>query len=111
MKKHIFIFIFLLISVGCSAADLTGNWVVETPTEGGPVLKSYFNLKQEPSGIIGTIRVTQFFYTISESEGGPDSFKITGSMRDGNGERHVVYEGRLVGDELRLATRRRPDAP
>jgi alpha-galactosidase len=104
-------FALFLLSATCFAADLTGNWVVENSTDGGPVLKSYFNLKQEASGIRGTIRVTQFFYTITESSGTPESFKITGSMRDGNTDRHVVFEGRLVGDELHLATRRRPDAP
>jgi alpha-galactosidase len=32
-------------------------------------------------------------------------------MQDGKTSRHVVYEGKLVGDELHLGTRRRPDAP
>ena len=30
-------------------------------------------------------------------------------MRDGNSDRTVKYEGKLVGDELHLATRRRPE--
>jgi alpha-galactosidase len=107
-KKLIVLF---LLSTTCFAADLTGNWVVETPTDGGPILKSYFHLKQEGARITGTIRVTQFFYTISESSGTPEAFTITGSMRDGKSERHVVYEGKLIGDELHLATRRRAGDP
>src|SRR5205807_6921137 len=31
-------------------------------------------------------------------------------MKDGKSERQVTYEGRLVGDQLRLSTRRRSDA-
>src|SRR2546429_672363 len=32
-------------------------------------------------------------------------------LMDGNSERHVKYEGKLVGEELHLAGQRRPDAP
>ncbi len=111
MRQLIRILPPLLFAASCLAADLTGNWVVETPADDGTVRKAYFNLKQEDSHITGSIRVTQFYYTISESTGAPDKFTITGSMKDGNTDRHVVYEGNLIGDELHLATRRRPDAP
>ncbi|MGH9528763.1 MAG: glycoside hydrolase family 27 protein [Terriglobales bacterium] len=105
------IVLLLLLAANCYAANLTGNWVVETPAPDGTVRKAYFNLKQEDSHVTGSIRVTQFYYTVSESTVGLDGFTITGSMKDGNNERHVVYEGKLVGDELHLATRRRPAAP
>ena len=105
------LFLSLLLGASCFAADVTGNWVVESPRNDGTVQKSYFNLKQEGDRISGSIRVTQFYYTIAESSGNSDSFTITGTMKDGKNERHVVYEGKLVGDELHLSTRRRPDAP
>ena len=95
----------------CVAADLTGNWVVHEPQAGGVIRRTYFDLKQEGSRITGHIRVTQFYYTIAESTGGPDGFTLTGSMKDGNSDRRVRYEGKLAGDELHIATRRRPDAP
>src|SRR6266849_5964774 len=88
--------------------QLTGNWAVRTPNADGTFRTTYFNLKQEGSRITGTIRVTQFFYHITESTGGPDGFTITGSMMDGKSERKVLYEGKLVGDELHVSTRRRP---
>ena len=107
----------LMISVYISVAqqatgDLTGNWVAQNinNTE-GTVRSSYFNLKHENGKITGTIRVTQFFYTIKESTGGPEGFTLVASMMDGRNERRVQYEGKLAGDELKLATRRRPDAP
>src|SRR5215813_7522855 len=92
--------------------DLTGNWVVHNVnnTE-GTVRSSYFNLKQDGGKITGTIRTTQFFYTVKESTGGADGFTLVASMMDGHSERKVQYEGKLVGDELHIATRRRPDAP
>src|SRR5439155_18868865 len=71
---------------------------------------SYLDLHQEGSRITGSIRVTQFYYKIVESTGGPDGFTLTGSMMDGTNERRVKYEGKLVGDELHVATRRRPDS-
>jgi hypothetical protein len=105
------LFLSLLLGISCFAADVTGNWVVESPRNDGTVQKSYFNLKQEGDRISGSIRVTQFYYTIAESSGNSDNFRITGTMKDGKNERHVVYEGKLVGDDLHLSTRRRPDAP
>src|SRR6185312_2190125 len=70
---------FLAIGSGF-AADLTGNWVAESPSHDGYVRKSYFDLKQEDSHVTGHIRTGQFYYTISESSGTPDDFTITGSM-------------------------------
>ncbi len=95
----------------CAAADLTGNWVVAQDRHDGTFRRTYFNLKQEPTGIHGSIRTTQFFYKISESTGGPEGFTITGSMMDGDRERKVRYEGKLAGDELHIGTRNRPEAP
>ena len=107
-KNPLFRLLLLLITTTSFAADLSGNWVVENAMNDGTVRKSYFNLKQDGQRITGTIRVTQFFYTISNSTGTPDAFTITGSMKDGKSDRHVVYEGKLAGDELHLSTRRRP---
>jgi alpha-galactosidase len=92
-----------------SASPLDGNWVVRTPNADGTFRTTYLNLKQEGARITGTIRVTQFFYHITESTGGPEGFTLTGSMMDGKSERKVKYEGKLVGDELHISTRRRPE--
>jgi alpha-galactosidase len=87
---------------------LTGNWAVRTPNNDGTFRTTYLNLKQEGARITGTIRVTQFFYRITESSGGPEGFTITASMMDNKTERKVQYEGKLVGNELHVSTRRRP---
>src|SRR5438094_10368656 len=87
---------------------LNGNWAVRTPNNDGTFRTTDLNLKQEGSRITGTIRVTQFYYHISESTGGPEGFTITGSMMDGKSERKVQYEGKLVGGDLHISTRRRP---
>lgn len=89
--------------------SLTGNWAVKTPRNDGTFAKVYFNLKQDGSKITGTIRSTQFYYQIAESTGTEGEFTITGKMRDGNSDRIVKYDGKLVGDELHLSTRRRPE--
>src|SRR5215470_8263993 len=99
------------LSLQAPRVDLTGNWVARNPRPDGTSRDTYFNLKQEGSRITGSIRVTQFFYKIAESTGGPDGFTIVGIMMDGHNERRVTYEGKLIGDELRIGTRARPDAP
>lgn len=90
-------------------STLTGNWVVKAPNSDGTIRKSYFNLKQNGSQITGSIRVTQFYYLITESTGGAEGFTIIGKMKDGKSERTVKYEGKLIGSELHLSTRRRPE--
>ena len=86
---------------------LTGNWAVRTPNTDGTFRLTYLNLKQEGSRITGSIRVTQFYYLITESTDGADGFTIlTGTMKDGQNARTVRYEVKLVGDELRVVTRR-----
>src|SRR5204862_7621465 len=98
-------------SASQSPEPLTGNWVVRTDNKDGTFRTTYLNLKQEGQKITGTIRVTQFFYKISQSAGVPEGFALTGSMMDGKSERKVQYEGQLVGDELHISTRRRPQDP
>ena len=101
----------VLASAALAAAGLDGNWATSQDMHDGTFRKSYFHLKQEGSQITGAIRVTQFFYKITESTGGPEGFTLTGSMMDGHSERKVKYEGKLAGDELQIGTRRRPDQP
>ena len=100
-----------LSSAQQSPEPLNGNWVVRTDNKDGTFRTTYLNLKQDGQKITGTIRVTQFFYRISESTGGPDGFTLTGSMMDGKSERKVQYEGKLAGDQLQISTRRRPTDP
>src|SRR5437588_1462507 len=94
-----------------SPEPLTGNWVVRTDNKDGTFRTTYLNLKQDGAKITGTIRVTQFFYRISDSTGGPDGFTLSGPMMDGKNERKVQYEGKLVGGELHIPTGRRPQDP
>ena len=105
-------FFLTLVSFAISsrADDLTGNWVARNPQPDGTSRDTYLDLKQVGSRITGHIRVTQFYYNIVESTGGPDTFILTGSMMDGHNERRVKYEVKRVGDELLIATRRRPDS-
>ncbi len=63
----------ILLAVPCFAADLTGNWVVRDPLLDGTFRTTYLTLHQEGSRITGTIRVTQFYYKIVESTGGPSA--------------------------------------
>jgi alpha-galactosidase len=90
-------------------SDLSGNWAVKIPNNDGTFRTTYLNLKQEGGKVTGSIRLTQFFYKISESTNGPDGWQLTGSMQDGKNVRTVRYQVKLAGDELRVSTRRRPE--
>ena len=109
MKKTLLVLLIAAASV--AAADLTGNWVVRDPLPDGTVRRTYLDLKQEGTSISGHIRTGQFYYAVTESSGGPDTFTLTGSMTDGEIARHATFEVTLVGDELHVSTRRRPNAP
>ncbi|HLZ50192.1 MAG TPA: glycoside hydrolase family 27 protein [Candidatus Acidoferrum sp.] len=108
--KTFYALLIALMASPCFAADLTGNWAVRDPLPDGTFRTTYLNLHQEDSHITGTIRVSQFYFKIVESTGGPEGFTLTASAANGRSQRRVNYEGKLVGDELHLATRRRPDA-
>jgi len=104
----------IFISSGTRAQQdnpLTGNWAAASPSNDGYVRKAYFNLKQDGNKITGTIRATQFFYKIVNSTGGPEGFTLEASMMDGKNERKVTYEGKLVGNDLQIGRRNRPDQP
>src|SRR5258706_15070917 len=92
----------------CAAADLTGNWLVAQDRHDGTFRRTYINLKQEPTRISGSIRVTQFFYKIVESTGGPEGFTLTGGIVDGDHGPKGRYEGEVVGGELTVGARNRP---
>lgn len=109
-KISLFILLFITNAL-CHAAGLTGNWVVRDPLPDGTVRRTYFDLRQDETNIRGHIRTGQFYFEITESSGGPDGFTLTGSMQDGSTARHAKYEGKLIGDELHLSTRRRPEGP
>ncbi len=96
----------LFALTAAAAAGLDGNWVVRQDMHDGTFHNTYFHLRMEAGRITGSIRSTQAFYKITESTGGADGFTITGSMMDGRNERKVVYEGKLVGEELHIGTRR-----
>jgi alpha-galactosidase len=103
------VILLVLAAIPCLGRDLTGNWVVRNPLPDGTSRDTYLDLKLDGTRITGHIRVTQFYYTIVESTGGPGGFTLIGSMKDGSNERRVTYEGKVVGDELHVSTRRRPD--
>ena len=103
------IVIVILLAAPCLAAELTGNWVVRDSLPDGTFRNTYLVLHQEGSRITGSIRYSQFYYKIVESTGGADGFTLIGSMMDGTNERRITYEGKLVGEELHLSTRRRPN--
>src|SRR5262245_40331042 len=91
-----------------TATGIDGNWAVDNTNADGATRKQYFNLIEQDGQIRGTIRSTQFYYTIKEGAGTAEKFSFVGSMMDGRSERRVSYDAKLIGNELHLFTKRRP---
>lgn len=87
----------------CWGADLTGNWLAAAPRGDGTSRKMWLHLKQQDGRITGTIRSTQFVYTVAESSGGAEHFTLTGVAKLEDREFRAAYEVTLEGDELRVA--------
>src|SRR5256714_14720344 len=64
----------ILVTATQSPEPLTGNWDVRSPNADGTFRTTYLNLTQEGAPIPGALRVTQFFYHISESTSGAGGF-------------------------------------
>src|SRR5205814_9402101 len=101
--------IVALSTTSCLAANLTGNWLAATPLPDGTQRKAYFDLKQQDSKITGHIRVTQFYYTLTESTVTSESFTGTRTLQAAKTMRPVIYEGKLLRAELHMPPLRRPD--
>ena len=95
--------LLVVVAGAVLGADLTGNWLAATPNGDGTLRKVWLNLKNQNGHVTGTIRATQFFYTVTESTGGPDHFALTATAKDEGQERRVTYDVILTGDELRVA--------
>lgn len=109
--KLIHLVLFLtLMSGNAFAADLSGNWMAGTPGPDGYVRKQYFDLQYGNGQITGHIRTTQFYCAVASSMGGPESFNLVCEMTDGSQKRTFRYEGKLVGEELHMITRRNANA-
>src|SRR6266704_7039445 len=88
------LFVVLVAAQQPAAEPLTGNWVVRTPNADGTFRLTYLNLKQEESRITGSIRVTQFYYQITEGTVSGDTFILEAAMKDGQNLIRVRYEGK-----------------
>jgi alpha-galactosidase len=87
--------------------NVSGNWLSAVPNADGTVRRTYFTLTQEGDQIRGTIHAPTSVVTITESAWDSAGFSVTSVTRNGTNERRTTYDGRLVGDELRMTMRRR----
>src|SRR3982750_2112944 len=95
----------------CAAADVTGNWLASEQQADGTSRRTYLNLKQEGSQITGTGRLGYNYFDIKQStSNGPDTYSLTVNSGRPNAA-DIRIDIKLVGDELQIETRRRPNAP
>ncbi len=95
----------------CMAADVTGNWLATDEQIDGTVRRTYLNLKQEGSQVTGTAQLRYNYFDIKGSTPhGPDAYTLTVNSGRPNA-RDMNIEIKLVGDELQIESRFRPNAP
>jgi alpha-galactosidase len=95
----------------CMAADVTGNWLSAEEQSDGTVRRTYLNLKQEGSQVTGTIRIRYNYFDIKGSAAdGTDAYSLT--VNSGRPNAPDMKVGiKLVGEELQVETKFRPNAP
>lgn len=109
-KIRLFIAFASLLQI-CAAADVTGNWLATEEQSDGTVRRTYLNLKQEGSQITGTGRLGYNYVDIKGSTSeGPDAYSLTANSGRPNAP-DIKIGIKLVGDQLQIETRRRPNAP
>ena len=93
------------------AADVTGNWLAADEQSDGTVRRTYLNLKQQGSQITGTARLRYNYFDIKGSTPqGTDAYTLTVNSGRPNA-RDMNIDIKLVGDELQIDARLRPNAP
>jgi alpha-galactosidase len=99
-------------ATACCGADLTGNWLIKQVSDDGNVRETYYDLKQEGAAVTGFVRSPAFERKI-ESGAIDSSGNVTLTMAGfGGGNRPpAATQGKLVGDELHLTLRGRPNQP
>src|SRR5580700_4687111 len=91
--------LLLVVAAGAAlGADRTGHGLAATPNGDGTLRRGWLNLNNQNGHITGTVRATQFFYTVTESTGGSDHFALTATAKDEGQERRVTYDVILTGD-------------
>ncbi|MFL6448593.1 MAG: glycoside hydrolase family 27 protein [Bryobacteraceae bacterium] len=109
-KKRILILFACTLQI-CAAADLTGNWLASEEQADGTSRRTYLNLKQEGSQVTGTARLGYTYLDIKQStSSGADAYSLTVNSGRPNAA-DMRIDIKLVGDELQVETRRRPNAP
>ncbi|HTS77647.1 MAG TPA: glycoside hydrolase family 27 protein [Bryobacteraceae bacterium] len=103
MSHSRWVFVLGFAMAAAHGADLTGNWLAATPNGDGTSRKLWFHVKQEGDRITGTIRAGQSVYTISNSEGGPERYTLTGTVLDEGRERRATFEMIVSGDTVSFA--------
>src|SRR3989442_4974348 len=102
-KFAITILLFCAASLAAFAASIDGKWTSETKF-GERTIQNTFNLKSEDGKLTGTMEMSAGGQSrstdIKDGTIDGEKFKFTTVQRGKQGERTVVYEGMIDGDEL-----------
>src|SRR5262249_34181793 len=103
-KLAITILILCAASLSAFAASIDGKWTSETKF-GERTIQNTFNLKSDGSSLTGTIETSAGGQSrstdIKDGKLDGDKFKFSALQRGKQGERTVVYEGTVEGNELK----------
>ncbi len=115
MPRFISKFMMLAVSAAsCWGADLTGNWLVKQVGPDGNVRETYYDLKQDGTTVTGALHTASNDRKIEsgtvDAEG---NFTLTMPPMGPPGSNRPPQKiaGKLVGNEIHVMMRGRPDQP
>lgn len=103
MKRSITtVALFLCVSLGAFAADVTGKWTAQVPGRQGATREQTFNFKADGDKLTGTISGRQGDVAISDGKISGDTITFTVKMEYGGNSVEQKYTGTIAGDEIKF---------
>jgi hypothetical protein len=100
-KTLVVIALFLAVSVGATAADITGMWTAQVPGRNG-VRDTKFNLKVDGDKLTGTMGVDGQDTAIADGKVSGDTVSFTANVDRGGNMVKYSYTGKIAGDEIQF---------
>ena len=100
-KTLVVIALFLAVSVGAAAADITGVWTAQVPGRNG-TRDTKFTFKVDGDKLTGTMSVEGQDTAIADGKVNGDNLSFTATADRGGNMIKFTYTGKIGGDEIQF---------
>ena len=102
LRSIVTVALFLCVSFGALAADVTGKWTAQVPSRQGGTREQTFNFKADGDKLTGTISGRQGDITIMDGKISGDTISFTAKVQYGDNSVEQKYTGTVSGDEIKF---------